>query len=96
MEHEGQRIRVAVGEGGEVVERVDRRDDQVAVAAEHRRPLRVAPERGRQRAVHAGTGDLAAVVDYLAAQTRSRSIIPAPPHVTAPPAGPVTDPPPDR
>ncbi|MDG4769342.1 glutamate--cysteine ligase [Solwaraspora sp. WMMD792] len=46
----------------------------------------------RQRAVHAGSGDLGAVVDYLAAQTRSRSIIPAPPHVTDPPAGPTAGP----
>ncbi|WP_326555284.1 carboxylate-amine ligase [Micromonospora sp. NBC_01813] len=36
----------------------------------------------RQRAVYASSGDLLDVVDFLAEQTRSASIIPAPPHVT--------------
>ncbi|MFY1633830.1 carboxylate-amine ligase [Solwaraspora sp. WMMB335] len=37
----------------------------------------------RQRAVHAASGDLRDVVEFLAEQTRSRSVLPAPPHMAA-------------
>lgn len=50
----------------------------------------------RQRSVYAASGDLHDVVDFLAEQTRSRSIIPAPPHVTDGPPPHVTDGPPPQ